>query len=159
MYFKMNFYVTGGNQGINKPVKTIERLNTKDWTWSNAGLLNTARSSHGALIIKVCALVSINCRVFHSRILNTPVLYFQSKLIIIGGLGLISDNTTVTCKYEDNRTKCTQTGIRIDKTSLITEFCDLSNEGLFECVDQDSTLDKNYAPHLAFVDRNFNKCF
>ena len=45
-----NFYYFGGyNGGV---LNTIFRLSGETWTWSNAGRLNSARSSHGAALVE-----------------------------------------------------------------------------------------------------------
>ena len=58
VYFGDNFYIVGGFRGPPSSmssirVDSIERLNTKNWTWSSAGKFLTARTGHAAVIIEV----------------------------------------------------------------------------------------------------------
>ena len=48
VFINGNFFIVGGAAKF-KSLNTIARLDSATWSWSRAGRLNTARSSHGAI--------------------------------------------------------------------------------------------------------------
>ena len=79
-----HFYVIGGYINVDVPLNSIKRLDIKNWEWTEAGKLNTARAQHNAIMLQIrCQKLNYVRRLSISVIRSWQLSSFESEGALI----------------------------------------------------------------------------